>query len=306
MQAGFNELPNWAKVAIGGGVTAATFLYANGYWSKRSRPITKQFIKDKIYLYQFPRALVLPSLSPYSIKLETWFRMANLDYVNVDMPSEIYTLRSKEGTLPFVELDGVEYDDSDFIIRDMTRIKDKQSMTAHLDASELGILRAVDKLVENSAFLAYGYFRYTQHFDTLFGPKVCDFSRLPAFQRLMFQLSRPFMKMGISKAFKAMPIGKHPENEIVNLGTADLRALSDILGDSPYFCGQKPTSTDACVFSLVASMLYVPIDLELVTYLKNECKNLVDHCERVKAEFWPDWESVTRGQMANSTAWQKN
>jgi hypothetical protein len=34
----------------------------------------------RVYLYQFPRTYYVPSLSPYSMKLETWLRMANIDY----------------------------------------------------------------------------------------------------------------------------------------------------------------------------------------------------------------------------------
>lgn len=38
------------------------------------------FEKDIIYLYQFQRTPVLPSLSPYCLKVETWLRLAGLKY----------------------------------------------------------------------------------------------------------------------------------------------------------------------------------------------------------------------------------
>lgn len=38
------------------------------------------FEKDTIYLYQFSRTPLLPSLSPYCLKVETWLRLAGLKY----------------------------------------------------------------------------------------------------------------------------------------------------------------------------------------------------------------------------------
>lgn len=38
------------------------------------------FEKDVIYLYQFSRTPVIPSISPYCLKVETWLRLAGLKY----------------------------------------------------------------------------------------------------------------------------------------------------------------------------------------------------------------------------------
>lgn len=38
------------------------------------------FEKDVVYLFQFSRTPVVPSMSPYCLKVETWLRLAGLKY----------------------------------------------------------------------------------------------------------------------------------------------------------------------------------------------------------------------------------
>lgn len=40
----------------------------------------QDFQKDVVYLYQFCRTPVLPSLSPYCLKVETWLRLTEVQY----------------------------------------------------------------------------------------------------------------------------------------------------------------------------------------------------------------------------------
>jgi hypothetical protein len=49
--------------------------------------------KDIVYLIQFPRIRLLPSVSPYALKMETYLRMANIDYeVYCTKLTELYHL----------------------------------------------------------------------------------------------------------------------------------------------------------------------------------------------------------------------
>jgi hypothetical protein len=59
------------------------------------------------------------------------------------------------------------------------------------------------------------------------------------------------------------------------------------------------------VFALVGQILYLPIDTPHKVYLLANAPNLTKHCDRVKAEFWPDWDVVTKQTQTNSDAWKK-
>ncbi|XP_055693138.1 failed axon connections-like [Lutzomyia longipalpis] len=103
------------------------------------------FDKDVVYLYQFSRTPLLPSLSPYCLKVETWLRLAGLKYENVDHKTKF---RSKKGLLPFIELNGEEIADSAIIIKELTQ-KFNQDIDAGLTQEQKNIAHATISMIEN-------------------------------------------------------------------------------------------------------------------------------------------------------------
>jgi hypothetical protein len=53
-------------------------------------------------------------------------------------------------------------------------------------------------------------------------------------------------------------MGRHLDNEIVGIGSRDLQALSDFLGDKRYFFGEQPTSLDAIAYGMLTQLIRVP------------------------------------------------
>lgn len=90
--------------------------------------------KDHVYLVQFPRAGCIPSPSPFALKVETWLRVADVPYTVSDLLKKCYRLdpsvvhanfqnisnefskMSNKGQIPFVEVNGRQVADSNFII----------------------------------------------------------------------------------------------------------------------------------------------------------------------------------------------
>uniref|UniRef100_A0A914XXT9 Uncharacterized protein n=1 Tax=Panagrolaimus superbus TaxID=310955 RepID=A0A914XXT9_9BILA len=125
----------------------------NGRLSSSSRksgiympPLVKDWEKDVVYLVQIPRAGAIPSVSPYCLKLETWLRMANIPYRNI---SNEFSHVSHKGQVPFVELNGRQYADTNHIITDLTKTFNVQ-LDSHLSEKEWADMQAYHCLVENA------------------------------------------------------------------------------------------------------------------------------------------------------------
>lgn len=117
--------------------------------------IVKDWKQDVIYLVQFPRAGCVPSISMYSLKLETWLRMAGLDYQNV---SNQFKYTSSRGQVPFVEVNGRHIPDSNTVIEEVTRMFNVK-IDKHLSDREKADLVAYHSLIEDALTWVVFYFR---------------------------------------------------------------------------------------------------------------------------------------------------
>merc|ERR1719470_413795 len=109
--------------------------------------------------------------------LESWLKLHGVVYENVDHKAK---LSSKNGTLPFIELNGEEVSDSD-IISTLAR-KFGKDMSSHLDQEQKNVEHAMIKMVENHLYWAIMHWRtssvdntvkaYKIHLPTFLGSKV--------------------------------------------------------------------------------------------------------------------------------------
>ncbi|KHJ79627.1 hypothetical protein OESDEN_20721 [Oesophagostomum dentatum] len=106
----------------------------------------KDWKKDTVYLYQFPRSKYVPNVSPFCLKVETFLKANKIPY-------EICSLvmgRSQYGMLPFVELNGEHIADSQIIINRLSKHFDVKPLSSPKDEA---IARAVDRMVDTHTFL---------------------------------------------------------------------------------------------------------------------------------------------------------
>jgi len=241
------------------------------------------FEEGLVYLFQFPRLKALPNLSPFCVKLEAWLRFSDIKYKNVENLSVMH--RSAEGTLPYVELNGVQYNDSAFVIRDLPEKLGIQSLDEGLSNQDKAISLAFERLVENSLFLGSAKFR-CEHMDEILAMWPSKFG----FVQPLFNLFvKKMMSSKINEKLMVTGLGKHKDDEILGIVSNDLQALSVQLGDKQFLMGDKPTKVDASVFAAVSLILYMPFETPVSQLVKEKFTNLQSYAERIKEKYWPDW-----------------
>ncbi|KAM3722163.1 Uncharacterized protein ACO02O_09879 [Dirofilaria immitis] len=226
----------YAKIASIGGIVLVLYIpYRYLTRRRRKTPIKDDYKQGIVYLYQLPRAKCVPTISPFCLKLETWLRMADIQYENICS----WRIRSLEGTVPFLEYNGREYSDSALAIRDMTRIFSKESMENHLNDEQKATARAFEAIAESSLAVTNAYFRFVEHFDELF-QQLPDstFGILAVFWKFLLKI---MMISLMRKKRPVLAITKHNRDEIINIANDDLKAISSFLGNKHYFTGFKPT-----------------------------------------------------------------
>jgi len=248
-------------------------------------PMKTEWKENMVYLYQFPRTPHIPNLSPYCLKLETWLRMAQIPY---EICETVKAASGPEGTLPFIELNGKQISDSDITIRELTHTFSKEGLESAMDDRQSGIARAVERMVEDSMIRSFAYSRYHDHVNELFSQEILG-PNVPHW--MISKPVRMLFQRRIIGRLQAHGIGRHPKEEIIKTGLEDMRALSKILGNNQFFGGNKPARVDCTVFGHLAQMLYIPIKNEHQDLLNSdECKNLRAFCNRMKDQFWADWD----------------
>jgi glutathione S-transferase len=231
-----------------------------------------------ITLYQFPPALGLPNASPFCLKLELYLRMAGLPYRNR------YTMnmqKAPKGKLPWIDDDGTAVADSGLII-DYLKQKYGDPLDAELIPRQRAEALAITRLIEEHLYWAVLYARWIDD-------AGWEITREAFFGRMgmPFKLFVPTLaRRGIRAELHGHGMGRHSPQDIAALGIADIAALAALLGDRPYFLGEKPTSLDATAMGFLANVLMVDLETPVKTATRGHA-NLVAYCERMAAQYFP-------------------
>ena len=235
-----------------------------------------------LILHQFQRTWGIPNLSPFCCKIETYLRMADIDYeIRPTLP-----FRAPKGKLPYIDDDGLTLADSRFIISHLkSSYKDLDNELTH---SESAISIAMQRLLEEHLFWIALYSRWQYTDDNWKINKQAIFGGLPPVIRDMVANR---WRQKIKQQIFGHGTGRHRPEEIFALGQHDIDALSAHLGNQPYFLGDQPTALDASAFGLLINIIGCPIESPLKDFGLSKT-NLVDYVARVGQEFYPELQAL--------------
>ncbi|XP_033732093.1 failed axon connections homolog [Pecten maximus] len=267
------DLPVGVKT-VGGAVFAGVVLATVWTVRKARQTNRKLYPKDTIVIHQMGRGPYVPSLSPFAIKLETYFRMEAVPY---EVEHSLYRLSKKTGKIPFLEYNGEEIPDSEFILEFLSKEKNFD-LNRGLTEEQIGIGRAFQKMAEENTYWCFVIDRWV--LDSTNGEwKAFGISSL---------MTR-IMKRSARKRLYQHGIGRYSPEEIRHIMSEDLKSLSFYLGSKKFLFGEKACKFDCAIFGILAEIRWASFGGFGTSVIK-EYPNLCDYCERMKETFWPDWE----------------
>ncbi len=233
----------------------------------------------ELTLHQPPtRPWGTPNLSPFCIKLETYLRIAEIPYklgkfARGDAP---------KGKIPYVHLDGKFLGDSQIVIEELERrlaAEGKPALDAGLSPGDAALARITRRAIEEGTYFNLAYSRWIV--DDAFAA-VRD-----EFKKLMPGLVVPLIRRAIRGKLDGQGTLRHSRDEVMAMGAADFDALAELLGDKPYFLGDRPRVVDCTLYAFVEGMLGFPVDSPIKARIAAH-ENLVAYRARIRERWWKD------------------
>ncbi len=232
-----------------------------------------------IELHQFPRAFGLPNPSPPCMKVETYLRLAGLDY---RIKVLVNPAKAPKGKAPFITDGAKVVPDSHFIL---AYLEDSfgDPLGEGLSDGARARHHALARMMEEHLYFAVVHSRWLMPGnaeivrDTFFGS-------LPSLLRpLVFATVQRRMR----RSLRAQGMGRHSAREIEQLAIEDLAVLQTILGEDDYFGGGRPREIDCVAWSYVANVLAGPFESDAKDAAR-EMPNLLAYSDRMMSRVFPE------------------
>ncbi|MBI1210692.1 MAG: glutathione S-transferase family protein [Alphaproteobacteria bacterium] len=232
---------------------------------------------SELVVHHLAGAWGLPSVSPFCLKLDAYLRMTGIPHKAVTAPTPFAAPKRKA---PWIEHEGKAIGDSGFII-DYLRTRFNVDPDKNLTPAQHGTALALRRLIEENLYWTMVYDRWVVDANwRVFRNVVLGGVPVP-----MRYAIAPMARRSVRQQLRGHGIGIHSADEIHTIGKRDVAALSDVLGDKPFFMGDTPTEVDAIAYGQLANILLVPIP----TPIKDEGlarKNLPAFLDRFRQRYY--------------------
>ncbi|XP_052722081.1 failed axon connections homolog [Crassostrea angulata] len=249
---------------------------------RRKKKVKKTYPPNTVIHHNVGRGPYAPSLTPFAVKLETYLRMTKVPFMT---ENDSARNKSSKGKMTWIEYNGQEVADSEFCIQFINKIFNID-MDKNFSDEEIGAGRAIQRMVDEHLYWTVALRRWV--FDPEHGIDVKKHMKVPwIFFRIVGNM--------VKKQSYAQGVGRHTEEEVMQVMDEDLQALSKFLGKKKFMLGEQASQTDCAVFGMLSQIHWHSFG-GAGEKLYKKYPNLIAYCERMKAEFWPDWDDcITHG-----------
>jgi glutathione S-transferase len=227
-----------------------------------------------IVLHQSKPGYGLPSVSPFSLKLELFLRAAGIDY------SVSHAMRNTpKRKAPFVLYNGEYIGDSQLIMERLTKdllvILD-QGLSEEQKSQGYLICRALEE-----GYYFCGMYANWQQDRNWAAYRDVLLADLPRWIRIP---GAGFFRRRMIKALYLQGIGRHSYEEVQHFGVQYLQALETLIGAGPYLFGDMFTTYDCTVYGFLARGLRVQNDSSMHRFITSSGV-LRAYCRRIDSAY---------------------
>jgi len=216
-------------------------------------------------------------ISQFVLKVETYLRMAGIEFETRSL-GIAFAETAPKGKLPYIEHDGTQIADSSIIV-DYLKEQFGDPLDGALTATDRAMGHTIKRMIEEHIWWLMARERWwapeTPYWDT---PGLLKELDQAGYEEVRDDSRRKCVEHGV---------GAFTEDELDSRGREDLDALAALLGEKPYFLGDRPTSVDATTYAFLWQILNAPYASRLKDAAA-EHDNLVAYIRRMSEEWFAD------------------
>jgi hypothetical protein len=215
-----------------------------------------------ITLHKFKEDWELPSISPFCHKLESFLKLAKLDYQTA---VESDPRNSPNKKLPFIDYGDIKIADSqlaiNFLIEELGL-----DIDSHLTNQQKALGRATRLMVEDHLNFILIYQRWIDEKNWKAFKK--SLSKMIPLPWLLTHLIRNKVKQTVH----LQGISRLPANEVYQSGIEDIKAIENLMNDNCFFLGEAPSTYDCSISAFIEALAAGPFDSPIKEHINSSEK----------------------------------
>lgn len=227
-----------------------------------------------IVLYTLGDAFGMRNVSPFCFKVEMALKFLDMPF---EMRVENNPRKAPKGKLPFMDIDGTRFADSEVILAELDRLSGGK-LFGQLDARSQALGLGLTRLAEEHL---YWFIVASRWLDPEWFPNVVEgfFHIAPAPVR---PLVASIARRQVRQTLHLHGLGRHSPSEQEGFVRRDFQALQDAVSDEGFLFGAEPCVHDFAVAALAAGAYYHQPPT-WITPIANDYPGLLAFVERVQA-----------------------